>query len=31
MEQLTRESLKIHADAELLSRQLLCDVAGGEA
>lgn len=30
MEQLTAESLKIHAEAELLSRELLCDVAGGD-
>lgn len=30
MEQLTAESLKVHAEAELLSRQLLCDVAGEE-
>ena len=30
MEQLTAESLRIHAEAELLSRELLCDAAGGE-
>jgi hypothetical protein len=28
MEQLTAESLKIHAEAELLLRELLCDAAG---
>ncbi|EEH52172.1 uncharacterized protein MICPUCDRAFT_53458 [Micromonas pusilla CCMP1545] len=28
MEQLTRESLKVHREAEILSRELLCDVAG---
>ena len=30
MEQLTAETLKVHAEAELLSRELLLDAAGDE-